>query len=129
MIIGKLTQRAARRIFAAVRQVEGMIEPSGAPRHFINRHPPQMLFAVRVTIDGGAAGSASADCSWTYTVKTDAGYLLGEEMTPTDCRLPLVPYVTTPNDSWGAGFFDKAGEFVLKCANECPQVGECPPTE
>jgi hypothetical protein len=125
MRTGKLTERAAKRIFAAVRRIEGMVAAPPPQRNQVDRHPPQIMFAVRVTIDGGSAGSASTTCSWTYTVTMDSGYLLGEEMSPEKCRLPNVPYVTTPDDSWGAGFFDKAGVFVLWDANECPQVEEC----
>lgn len=125
MKVGKFTERAARRVFAAVRKIEALADPKGSRRHVVDRHPAQQLFAVRVTIDGGAAGSASTTCSWTYTVNLDSGYVLGEEMTPQKCRLPNVPYETTPDDTWGAGFFDKAGEFVLWDANECPQVEEC----
>ena len=121
----RLTERAAKRIFSAVRRIEGMAAAPPPQRHQVDRHPPQILFAVRVTIDGGAAGSASTTCSWTYTVTTDSGYLLGEEMQPARCRLPNVPYAATPAGSWGAGFFDKGGAFVLWDANECPLVEEC----
>lgn len=125
MRTGKLTERAARRIFSAVRKIEGLVGAAPPQRQQVDRHPPQILFAVRVTIDGGAAGSASTTCSWTYTVTMDSGYLLGEEMAPAKCRLPDVPYAATPAGSWGAGFFDKNGEFTLWDANECPLVEEC----
>ena len=89
--------------------------------------PPQQLFAVRVEIDGGSAGTVSTSCSWTYTVTSDAGFEYGTELTPARRRLPNVPYTTTPADSWGAGFFDKDGEFVLWDANETPDLEDpCP---
>ncbi len=121
------TRRAARRIADAVRAVESLGDPYAGKRPGVVRNPPQQLFAVLVSIDGGSAGSITETCSWTYTVETDAGVVLGNELSPQKCRLPNVPYVETPDESWGAGFYDKSGEFVLWDANECPEVEDpCP---
>lgn len=122
----KFTKPAAQRIARVVREWEatpGGQAPRPAPRGRATH--PQTLFAVRVTIDGGAAGSATTNCTWTYAVSLDSGYALGTGMTPKRRRFPDTPYTTTPNDTWGAGFFDKDGVFVLWDANELPETEEC----
>jgi hypothetical protein len=122
----KFTPESAKRIARVVREAERMpgdqLPALRGPR---TRQPPQPLFAVRVTIDGGAAGSATTNCTWTYTVTFDSGYQLGTLMTPQRRRVPLAPYTTTPAGSWGAGFFDKDGVFVLWDANELLVYVEC----
>lgn len=122
---GKLTQRLVRRLIGAARAIEGSVQPMDPRQHLVKRKPPQQLFAVRVSVDGGAAGDATTTCTWTYTVTLDSGFELGTGMTPEKCRLPMVPYVETADETWGAGFFDKVGAFVLWDANECPVVAEC----
>lgn len=122
--LAKFSVATARRILTAVRDVENARNGKKVLKgtEGLERRPPQQLFAVRVTIDSGSAGSVSASCTWTYTVTSDAGFEYGTMLTPQKCRLPNVPYVETPAGSWGAGFFDKNGVFVLWDANECPEV-------
>lgn len=91
----------------------------------IGGRPAGEVFAVTVTIDGGSAGSASADCSWTYTVKDLDGTVIGSTMTPQLRRFPEVPYTTTPSDSPGEAYYDEDGVLRLFNANELPQVEEC----
>lgn len=119
----RLSLGFARRVSEAVRQSEADARgPKVGRRRGLEQSQQQRMFGVRVTIDGGSAGSVSTTCSWTYTVELDSGYVLGEELTPQKRRLPNVPYTSTPADSWGAGFFDKNGAFVLWDANELPEV-------
>lgn len=82
-------------------------------------------FGVTCTIDGGAAGSASATCTYTYTVKDLYGVIIGQELTPEKRRFPEVPYTTTPDDSPGIAYYDEEGDLQLFDANELPQVEEC----
>lgn len=121
----KFLDRMRRTILA----VEGADSSSALPEKIARDRAlrAQTLFAVRVTIDGGSAGSVSATCSYTYTAKSDAGYQFGTGLSPQRRRLTNVPYTATPANSWGAGFFDKNGDFVLWDANETPQVEDpCP---
>lgn len=123
----KFSLSAARRVMRTVRTIER------TPRDLLGAKAtrdqgliPQTLFAVRVYIDGGTAGTASTTCSWTYTVKRDSGHVFGTSMTPQRRRFPNTPYTTTPDGAWGAGFFDKTGTFVLWDANELPATEACP---
>jgi hypothetical protein len=63
-------ERGAGRVIRATRTVEGPDFPrrSGTP---VTATPVQNgnLFAVRLTQTGGSAGTSSAQCSFTYTVK------------------------------------------------------------
>jgi hypothetical protein len=124
----KFTPEAARRIAAVVRDAEAAPRDlqTTPPRSRISRRPPQLLFAVKCFKDGGAAGSSSTTCSWTYTAKLEAGFQLGTGLSPERLRYPNTPY-ETPNAGgvWGAGFFDKNGDFVLWDANEIPQTEMC----
>lgn len=124
MKAGKITDRAFKRIISAVRRIDALA-PKPNTRYAVKRNPPQQVFAVLCTIDGGSAGSASATCSYTYTVTLHSGYVLGEHLTPARRRFANTPYTETPAESWGCGFFDKDGEFVLLDANELPQTEEC----
>lgn len=122
------TPRAARKIIDVVRQVSGDVPVKGGDKQAnYGRTMPQMLFAVRVTKDGGSAGTVSASCTFTYTCTLDSGFELGTLKSPQKCRLPNTPYTQPADGSWGAGFYDKDGTFVLWDANECPQVEDpCP---
>lgn len=87
-------------------------------------------FRVLCTIDGGDAGVAGvSNCSWTYTVTTLDGVLLGEGMTPEERRWPLTPYTSTPANTVGEGYYDVGGAFVLSDANETIGVDHCPESE
>ncbi len=122
------TDRAAKKIVETVRKVSATVPTKGgAQRSRDLKTMPQLLFAVRVSVDGGASGSASTSCSFTYAAELDDGFELGTGLTPKKCRLPNVPYTAPADGTWGAGFYDKDGAFQLWDANECPQVEDpCP---
>ena len=82
-------------------------------------------FNVKLEIDGGAAGSASTTCSWTYKCKTLNGKVFATTMTPRIHRIPNTPYAETPVDSIGDGFYNEAGEFELFNANERIAPEDC----
>ncbi len=76
------------------------------------------MFAVGLTEDGGSAGNASTQCSFTYTVKTlDAATTLGTAMTPGKQR-PTVGAMLSGGGLAGAGYYDTTSTFVLFDANE-----------
>ncbi len=80
--------------------------------------PRHSMFAVGLTEDGGSAGNASTQCSFTYTVKTlDAATTLGTAMTPGKQR-PTVGAMLSGGGLAGAGYYDTTSTFVLFCANE-----------
>lgn len=124
----RLTSRAGKKLKDLFRK-DDRSKRNLVPDEFtaVLRVMPQTIFAVRVTKDGGSAGTVSATCSFTYTVELDSGFELGTGLTPQKCRLPNTPYTQPDDGSWGAGFYDKNGDFVLWDANECPQVEDpCP---
>ena len=74
------------------------------------------VFPVKVTMDGGEGGSASADCSYTYSVDDENGNKIAEDMTPQTPRLLYTQY--TAGDGWGWGCYDKDDNFILLDAGE-----------
>ena len=97
------------------------------------------MFAVRTWSDGGAQGTAAAQATWTYTVRTvDAtaidtgGLLLGEDMTPL-CRTQatnwegVLDYPPVDGGGWvGVGYYNATGTFCLWDAGERPYTAACP---
>jgi hypothetical protein len=73
------------------------------------------IFPVKVTMDGGEGGSASADCSYTYSVDDENGKKIAEDMTPEAPRIPKTQY--TAGDGWGWGF-GEGDDFILLDAGE-----------
>jgi len=71
---------------------------------------------VKVTMDGGVGGSASTDCSYTYSVDDENGNKIAEDMTPQTPRLLYTQY--TAGDGWGWGCYDKDDNFILLDAGE-----------
>lgn len=86
---------------------------------------PGMQFAVKVTEDGGVAGSVSTNCTWTYTVKDLRGRTLATAKSPLKLRNPDTPYMSTPADSIGTAYYDEAGVLQLLDANERFDLEEC----
>jgi hypothetical protein len=86
---------------------------------------PGGQFAVLVYIDGGSAGSSSTDCTYTYTVRTLGGKLLGTAMTPQKRRFSSVPYSETPDATPGLAYYRNDGTVVLFDANEVPDLLDC----
>jgi len=74
------------------------------------------VIPVKVTMDGGEGGSASTDCSYTYSVDDENGNKIAEDMTPQTPRLLYTQY--TAGDGWGWGCYDKDDNFILLDAGE-----------
>lgn len=88
---------------------------------------PGGTFDVKVTIDGGAAGPP---CSWTYSVATIRGKVIGTGLTPEAIRWENLQYAETPDGARGLASYDQDGALVLVWANEVPlneDCGELPP--
>lgn len=83
---------------------------------------PGETFAVTCTIDGGSAGTSSATCSFTYTVKDLHGVSIGMTKTPERRRFPNTPYTTTPENAPGLAYFGLDGALHLLDANELPDT-------
>lgn len=86
-------------------------------------------FAVTLAVDGGAAGSASAECSYTYTATTLAGVQIGTGMTPHNSRARITnsPVITTA--SKGSVRILANGTYELWDANERLDQSICVPPE
>lgn len=83
-------------------------------------------FAVKVTKDGGDAGSEDADCTFTYTVKDLAGNELGTAMTPKRPRFTHVEYAQPATDSPGLAYYDDQGDLQLyEAVEEIPETDVC----
>lgn len=87
---------------------------------------PGTTFRVALSKDGGEAGSLTAQCSYTYTLKIGAT-TLGEKRSPQWGR-PSLGKMTL--GEVGLAFFDKSGQIVLMQANEHPfKRARCPTGE
>jgi hypothetical protein len=87
---------------------------------------PAGVFPVKVTHDGGTAGSAVATCSFTYIVKDLAGVELDTALTPAQARLPNCEYAEPAADSYGLACYSAAGALVLLQAyQEIPLTDTC----
>lgn len=89
--------------------------------------PDPVTFKVVVSTDGGAAGSDSTTCDFTYTATAyGSGDELGTELVPTfNVRLPLVEYTA---GTVGTGCYI-GGSFELLQVNEQPDAVACNPAE
>lgn len=93
------------------------------------------VFVVKVTKDGsGVSGSASADCTYTYTVKDLAGVTLGAALTPQTPRLHYVAYWyagetrTAPavaTSIYGLACWDADTLVLLHCFGEIAKDDPC----
>jgi hypothetical protein len=82
---------------------------------------PPALFPVLVAKDGGGAGDASTDCSFTYTVKDLAGFELETALSPECGRLPKTEYAEPGADSAAVAYRDASGGLHLyHVAGEVP---------
>lgn len=81
------------------------------------------LFPVLVTQSGGAAGSSSTTCSFTYTVKDLGGTQIGTGLTPARPRFANVEYETPGADSYGLAFTKADGTLQLyEAVEERPKI-------
>lgn len=74
------------------------------------------LCAVWLEPDGGSNGSATEDCSITYTMTSQAGIVLGEGCSPQTGRVELTEYVPAPAHSWGIALRVTTGTWILLAA-------------
>lgn len=80
------------------------------------------LFAVGVTKDGGDAGSPSATCSFTYTLKVGALTLVTTK-TPARPRFTNTEYNQPATNSLGLAYIDGAGALQLyEAVEEVPKT-------
>jgi hypothetical protein len=62
-----------------------------------------MTFVVDVELDGGIAGSASASCTFTYTIYSLDGKQLATGLTPERARYPNTTYFAGGETGEGSG--------------------------
>ncbi len=123
-------------------------DPLGGRGTLPQPQPPAMplmglVFRGRVEKDGGQAGGAAANCTWTYTVKDLAGNTLRHAegslatgLTPQKARYCLMEYWYAGEDRGEAGGAtstyctycrDSAGNVVLlEALGEIDKDTECP---
>jgi len=81
------------------------------------------LFAVLVTKDGGVAGDAATDCTFTYTVKDLLGAELATALSPLRPRFAHTEYVEPGADSPGVAWYDAQGDLhLLEAVEEVPKT-------
>ena len=81
------------------------------------------LFAVLVTKDGGVAGDAATDCTFTYTVKDLLGAELATALSPLRPRFAHTEYVEPGADSPGIAWYDADGDLqLLEAVEEVPKT-------
>jgi len=85
------------------------------------------FFPVLVTMDGGAAGDKTTQCTYTYAATTLDGLVaLGAGLTPKKTRPSVGKLAAPPNGSVGVGYYDLANNFALYDANETLAPKACP---
>lgn len=117
---GRRIARAVRAFEAATPDLTRDDNPNEPARMVVNP-----VFAVKVYKDGGASGSISTNCTWTYTVKTLSGRTLGTGKTPKARRFTLMIYPLVADGTIGTAYFDEAGVLQLLDANELPDIETC----
>jgi hypothetical protein len=118
--IGSVEDRLAAIERTQVGALAAMGDPvvvhSGASAVDANELPiVESAIPVKVTMDGGVGGSASTDCSYTYSVDDKYGYKIAEDMTPEAPRIPKTQYAAGDGWGWGCGEGD---DFILLDAGE-----------
>lgn len=86
------------------------------------------FFPVKVTKDGGSAGTATTSCSWTYTIRclhNDA--VLGYLITPDKSRTEYGAYAYAPDASTGMAYYKSYndGPYLL-WVDEIEEIAVCP---
>jgi len=88
--------------------------------HLAGAMPP-VMFPVLVTKDGGEAGDADTNCSFTYTVNDLAGFELETSLSPEYGRVPKTEYTEPGADSPAVAYRDASGSLHLyHVAGEVP---------
>lgn len=82
-------------------------------------------FAVKVTKDGGSAGTSSTACTWTYTVKDLDDNILGTSVAVQKAR-PNGLITEAAAGSYGVAFYD-IDTLKLWDVAEVPDTDPCPP--
>lgn len=86
-------------------------------------NPPAML-PVKVKQSDGVAGDSDTTCTFTYTVKSLGGTILGTAMSPLWPRFSDTTYVAPASDSYGVAFYD-TGVLKLWQTLEHPAQSDC----
>jgi hypothetical protein len=75
------------------------------------------VFPVKVTNDGGSAGSSITMCSFTYTVDDLLGNQLGSSQAPyfSPARILVCACTVAPSGSYGTAFYDFSGVTQMLC--------------
>lgn len=108
-----------------VARVYSFRDSTGATRYAVERAAAG-VFVVKVTKDGGAAGSSVSAATWTYTVTDDDNNVLATEQTPLISFRPTVGKVLfAANGSRGLATYNGAGTFELLVVGERPSTGSC----
>lgn len=87
--------------------------------------PPGVPQVVTVYKDGGAAGSASTSCTWTYTIKNLAGSTLDTLLSPHRPRFTNTIYTQAPDGSYGLAVKITGGWVLLVALQEIEQTDTC----
>jgi hypothetical protein len=99
--------------------------PGDGESYFLKLGGGQGLIPVILADDGmGSNGTASVAATYAYNVTDEDGNALGTSMSPEDDRIICR---TTGPATTGFGFYDSAGTFHLKHADEVPETIECTP--
>jgi len=80
---------------------------------------------VKVAVDGGAAGSSSTTCSFTYTVTSTSGLVLLTAATPSMPRYANVEYETPADGSYGLAAVVDGALVLYEVQQERPKGGAC----
>lgn len=83
--------------------------------------PPGTLIAVSLSSDGGAIGTQTTASTWTYTATDINGTSLGSMLSPLVAR----PNGRLNAASYGQGYYNSSGTFVLQYAFEVEGTGGC----
>ena len=102
------------------------VSPAKPPLESLPEEPA--LFRVTVTVDDGEAGSAAADCSWTYTVAGIEGDELGTGITPEKPRYAKCAYAEPDDASPGLAWWHTDGTIKLyEALEEVPSTNVVTP--
>jgi len=107
--------------------IVGKTARENSPRAIVLiRSETAAVFAVQVSKDGGADGTATTPASWTYTVKTvDDSITLGTGVVLARPRPNGSMVVWGASPAFGLAFYDANGTLRLWDAGEIPATAAC----